>query len=199
MSKSKLPNIKSIKVDDFKLNSDNPRNIQEDKFKKLVQSIKDFPEMLNLRPIVIDENMTILGGNMRYRACREAGLKEIPAIKISDLSDDQKKEFIIKDNVSFGQWEWDMLSNEWNSVQLGDWGVDLWKNQDDYLDMDDVDIKDDDTKVESDNDDYSKLELVMLYENKLKFMTVIKSIQEDNELEKLEDAIMILTNTYLEQ
>ena len=92
-----------------------------------------------------------------------------------------------------------MLSNEWNSVQLGDWGVDLWKNQDDYLDMDDVDIKDDDTKVESDNDDYSKLELVMLYENKLKFMTVIKSIQEDNELEKLEDAIMILTNTYLEQ
>jgi DNA modification methylase len=85
------------KISDIKLNPNNPRLIKDDKFKKLVQSIKDFPEMLDIRPIVVNKDMIILGGNMRYRACKEAGIKEIPVI-ITDLSEDKQREFLIKDN-----------------------------------------------------------------------------------------------------
>ena len=87
--------------------------------------------MLELRPIVIDENNVILGGNMRYRACKEAGLKEVPVKIAKGLTDKQKKEFIIKDNVGFGEWDWDIIGNEWNSVELADWGLDVWQNEDD--------------------------------------------------------------------
>jgi len=89
-----------------------------------VQSIKDFPEMLNIRPIVVNQDMIILGGNMRYKACKEAGLKEIPII-ITDLSEDKQREFLIKDNTSGGEWDWEVLANEWDSEQLEDWGLDL--------------------------------------------------------------------------
>ena len=112
-------------------NKDNPRIIKDDKFKKLVKSIKEFPEMLELRPIVVDEDMVILGGNMRHKACIEAGLTEVP-IKIAEgLTEEQKQEFIVKDNVGFGEWEWDILANEWDSVQLTEWGLDVWENLDD--------------------------------------------------------------------
>jgi site-specific DNA-methyltransferase (adenine-specific) len=103
----------------------NPRLIKDDKFKKLVQSIKDFPEMLQLRPIVVDDNMIVLGGNMRLRACIEAGLKRVPIIKASALTAEQQKRFIITDNVGFGEWDWDMLANEWDQDELIDWGLDL--------------------------------------------------------------------------
>jgi len=112
------------KIQNVKLNPNNPRIIKDDKFKKLVQSIKDFPEMLNIRPIVVNTDMVILGGNMRYKACKEAGLKEIPII-IADLTEDQQREFLIKDNVSGGEWDWEVLANEWDSEQLEDWGLDV--------------------------------------------------------------------------
>lgn len=112
------------KISDIKLNPNNPRLIKDDKFKKLVQSIKDFPEMLNIRPIVVNQDMIILGGNMRFRACKEAGIKEIPVI-ITDLSEEKQREFLIKDNTSGGEWDWDMLANEWDAEELDAWGLDL--------------------------------------------------------------------------
>ena len=113
-----------VKISEVKVNPNNPRLIKDDKFKKLVQSVKDFPEMLKIRPIVVNKDMIILGGNMRYKACKEAGLKEIPIIK-TDLTEEQQKEFLIKDNVSGGEWDWDMLANEWNSEDITSWGLDL--------------------------------------------------------------------------
>jgi len=116
-----------VKIEKVRLSANNPRVIKNDKFKKLVKSIKDFPDMLKLRPIVVDETMTVLGGNMRLRACLEAGLKEVYIIKASDFTDEQKKEFVIKDNSSFGEWDWDLLANEWNIDELDAWGLDLPK------------------------------------------------------------------------
>jgi ParB-like chromosome segregation protein Spo0J len=116
--------MKKVKILEVKLNPNNPRLIKDDKFKKLVQSIKDFPEMLDIRPIVVNQDMIILGGNMRYKACKEAGLKEIPII-VTDLTEDQQREFLIKDNTSGGEWDWEVLANEWDSEQLEAWGLDL--------------------------------------------------------------------------
>ena len=120
-----------LAINQIQSNIDNPRIIKSDKFKKLVNSIKEFPEMLELRPIVIDENNIILGGNMRYKACIEAGLNEVPVKIAKNLSEKQKQEFIVKDNINFGEWDWDILSNDWNSVQLTEWGLDVWENLDD--------------------------------------------------------------------
>ncbi len=117
--------ITTVKITEVKANPNNPRTIKDEKFKKLVESIKGFPQMLSLRPIVVNDDMVVLGGNMRLKACKEAGLKEVPIIKASDLSDEQQKEFIIKDNVGFGDWDWDTLSNEWDVEQLQDWGLDV--------------------------------------------------------------------------
>jgi len=120
-----------VKISKVKGNPDNPRIIKNDKFKKLVKSIQEFPEMLKLRPIVVDEDMIVLGGNMRLKASKDAGLKEVWIEVAEGLTEEQKKEFIVKDNVGFGEWEWDMLANEWDSVQLAEWGLDVWENLDD--------------------------------------------------------------------
>lgn len=111
-------------INEIKVNPNNPRLIKDEKFKKLVKSIKDFPEMLNIRPIVVNKDMIILGGNMRYKACKEAGLKEMPVI-ITDLTEEQQREFLIKDNTSGGEWDWGILANEWDTNQLEEWGLDL--------------------------------------------------------------------------
>jgi ParB-like chromosome segregation protein Spo0J len=116
---------KSVKISEIKPNPNNPRLIKDDKFAKLVKSIKEFPEMLNIRPIVVNSDMIILGGNMRYKACKEAGLKEIPVIIAEGLTEQQQKEFLIKDNVSGGEWDWDILANEWEVEQLEEWGLDV--------------------------------------------------------------------------
>ena len=113
-----------VKITKVIPNENNPRFIKDNKFKKLVQSIKDFPEMLKLRPIVVNKDMVVLGGNMRLKACAEAGLKEVYILKADNLTEQQEREFIVKDNVGFGEWDWDALGNEWNSVQLEDWGMD---------------------------------------------------------------------------
>jgi hypothetical protein len=114
-----------MKITEIIPNPDNPRTIRGDKFKKLVKSIKEFPEMLKLRPIVIDEDNIVLGGNMRLRACTEAGLTDVPVKVAKGLTEDQKKEFIVKDNVAFGEWNWDMLANTWDAYELDEMGVDL--------------------------------------------------------------------------
>jgi len=114
-----------MNINEIKPNPNNPRIIKDDKFKKLVKSIQDFPQMLELRPIVIDENNIVLGGNMRLKACIEAGLKDVPVKQAKELTEEQKKEFIIKDNVGFGEWSWDDLANNWNVEDLTEWGLDI--------------------------------------------------------------------------
>jgi ParB-like chromosome segregation protein Spo0J len=133
-----------MKINLIKPNPNNPRIIKDDKFKKLVQSIKDFPQMLELRPIVIDENNIVLGGNMRLKACQELGLKDVPTIYAKDLTEDQKKEFIIKDNVGFGEWNWDDLANDWDEELLVEWGLDVWQQapEVDYSILDEADVED---------------------------------------------------------
>jgi len=113
-----------MKINDIKPNPNNPRIIKDNKFKLLVKSIQEFPQMLELRPIVIDENNVVLGGNMRLKACIEAGLTDVP-VKVASLTEQQKNEFIIKDNVGFGEWDWDDLANNWNVEELTDWGLDI--------------------------------------------------------------------------
>lgn len=119
-----------ISIKEVKENPSNPRYIRDAKFKKLVKSIKEFPEMLEKRPIIVDENMVVLGGNMRLKACKAAGLFDIWIDKAIGWSEEQKKEFVIKDNVGFGEWDWDILANEWETEILNDWGLDLpkWEN-----------------------------------------------------------------------
>ena len=123
-----------VKINKVIPNKDNPRLIKDYKFKKLVDSIKEFPEMLEKRPIVVDEDMMVLGGNMRLKACQEAGLKEVDILIAKGWTEEQKKEFIIKDNVGFGEWDWDILANNWDNLLLEKWGLDGvkydWNNLD---------------------------------------------------------------------
>ena len=137
-----------INISEIKPNISNPRIIKEKKFIKLVNSIKEFPEMLELRPIIVDENMTILGGNMRYKACVEAGLKEVHVKVAKGLTDEQKQEFIVKDNVGFGEWDWSILANEWDNTKLGEWGMDIWQTQDSISNEKDYSINSLDEKLD---------------------------------------------------
>jgi DNA modification methylase len=118
--KAEIVNINKVRT-----NPNNPRIIKDDKFQKLVKSIQEFPQMLEIRPIVVNEEMIVLGGNMRLKACQEAGIKEIPIIKASNLTEEQQKEFIIKDNVGFGEWDWNDLANNWDANELSEWGLDI--------------------------------------------------------------------------
>jgi ParB-like chromosome segregation protein Spo0J len=117
--------VNKVNINEVKTNPKNPRLIKDDKFRKLVKSIQEFPQMLELRPIVVDENNIVLGGNMRLKACKEAGLKEVFIVKAEGLTELQKDEFIVKDNVGFGEWDWDMLANEWDADKLDEWGLDV--------------------------------------------------------------------------
>lgn len=136
--------IQNVKISDVKMNPNNPRVIKDDKFAKLVRSIKEFPKMLEIRPIVVNSDMIVLGGNMRLKACKEAGLKEVPIILADNLTEDEQKQFIIKDNVGFGEWDWDMLANEWEPELLEDWGLEVWKPapEIDYSILDDDNLED---------------------------------------------------------
>ena len=132
---------KKVKISEVKNNPNNPRLIKDDKFNKLVKSIKAFPEMLEKRPVVVDEDMIVLGGNMRLKASQEAGLKEVWIDIAEGWSEEQKAEFIIKDNVGFGEWDWDILANEWDNEKLNEWGLDVWQpdedvNLDDFFEED---------------------------------------------------------------
>ena len=127
--------IKSVKV-----NPNNPRILKDEKFNKLKQSITDAPWMLDARPIVIDEDYIVLGGNMRYQALKDLGYKEIHCVQLANLTPEQKQEFIIKDNVSFGEWDWEVLANEWDVEKLEEWGLDLptYETQPNYSILEDT-------------------------------------------------------------
>jgi hypothetical protein len=114
-----------MNINEIKPNPNNPRIIKDVKFKQLVKSIQDFPQMLELRPIVIDENNMVLGGNMRLKACIEAGLTDVPVIHANNLTEEKKREFIIKDNVSFGSHDWSELANNWDVDLIQEWGLDI--------------------------------------------------------------------------
>jgi len=139
--------IEKVKIGKVFSNPDNPRIIKDNKFNKLVSSIKEFPEMLELRPIVVNSDMVVLGGNMRLKACKEAGLKEVHILKADSLTEEQQKEFIVKDNVGFGEWDWEILANEWDVKKLEDWGLDgfpfedvLEAEEDDYTEPDNLKV-----------------------------------------------------------
>jgi hypothetical protein len=121
--------MQSIKITKLKGNPSNPRVLRDEKFIKLKNSIEAFPDMLQKRPIVAvtdkDGKYMVLGGNMRLKACADLGMKEVPVILADEWTEEQRREFIIKDNVGFGEWDWDQLANEWDAGQLGDWGLDV--------------------------------------------------------------------------
>jgi len=135
--------IEKVSISSIKENENNPRSINKQKFEKLVKSVKEFPQMLSLRPIVVNKDNIILGGNMRYKACREVGLKEVYIIQAEDLTDKQAQEFIIKDNIGFGEWDWDILANTFDNVELKDWGLDVWQPEEaiDYSVLDEIDLE----------------------------------------------------------
>ena len=134
--------IEKVSISSITENAANPRTINKHKFQKLVNSVKEFPEMLSLRPIIVNKDNVILGGNMRYKACKELGLKEVYIIQAADLDDKQAQEFIVKDNVGFGEWDWSILANEWDNIKLGDWGMDVWQPEKevDYSILEDIDL-----------------------------------------------------------
>ena len=122
-----------MKVSKIKSNRSNPRVIKDEKFKKLVKSLQEFPEMMEKRPMVcvtdVDGRIYPLGGNMRLRAIQELGMREIPdtwVMMADDWTEDKRREFTIKDNVGFGEWDWDLLANEWDAYPLAEWGLDVW-------------------------------------------------------------------------
>ena len=117
--------MERVDIRQVRQNPDNPRVIKDNKFQKLVKSIQELPQMLELRPIVVNRDMIVLGGNMRLKACEAAGLTEVPVVYADNLTPEQEREFVIKDNSSFGEWDWDLLANEWDVEQLQDWGMDI--------------------------------------------------------------------------
>lgn len=133
--------IKVVKINEIKSNPNNPRIIKDDKFKKLVESIKGFPEMANVRPIIVNTDMIVLGGNMRLKAMKEAGWKEAP-IQIVNWDEQKQKEFIVKDNVGFGEWDWDDLANNWDAEELTEWGLNIpnWSLGHDINSMSELDL-----------------------------------------------------------
>ena len=167
----------TVPINEVKSNPNNPRIIKDDKFKKLVASIKELPQMLELRPIVVNEDMIVLGGNMRLKACKEAGLKEIPIIKASELNEEQQRAFIIKDNVGFGEWDWDALANEWDAEQLEEWGLDVWKGEDVDLDS----LSDEFSLPEGDKAPFQQMTFTLADEQATQIKNAIADIKQTEE------------------
>lgn len=185
--------MKRVPISKVLPNQSNPRVIKNDKFKKLVKSIQDFPQMLDIRPIVVDSNMVVLGGNMRLKACIAAGLTEVPIIVADQLTEEQKKEFIIKDNSSFGEWDWDILANEWEISDLSDWGIDIPAA---YFD-DDKEPAFDKDELDKALDSYinAKVKQITLYFDTQQYEYVLSSLEQiakEKELESNTDVIIYL-------
>ena len=142
-----MSEIISFKISRIKPNPKNPRTIRDEKFEKLKKSIQDFPDMLSKRPLICftdtDSKLVVLGGNMRLKAAQDLGLKELPVILADGWTEEQKAEFLIKDNVGFGEWDWQQLANEWDTEKLDEWGLEVseFKAPIDYSDKnEEVDI-----------------------------------------------------------
>jgi hypothetical protein len=189
-----------MKIAELKSNPNNPRLIKDDKFKKLCTSIEQFPKMMELRPIIIDENNIILGGNMRFNALKHLGYKELPSEWVkqaSELTEEQKQEFIVKDNVGFGEWDWDILANEWEAEKLAEWAVPsaVFNDNKDYFEVDKKGTQGNDAPSAT-SDTHSTFELIMLHENKLLLLEALNKIKSAFLFEKQEEAIMELVRIY---
>jgi ParB-like chromosome segregation protein Spo0J len=156
--------VQQFKPSELKMNPNNPRVIRDHKFKKLVKSIQDFPQMLQTRPIVVNSDLIVLGGNMRLKAVLEAKLKKVPVIVVDEWSESQQREFIIKDNLGYGEWDWEMIANEWDAQELDEWGLDIINvdsnvNLDDFFEDKSEDNVDSQFKIVLDytEDDYNEV------------------------------------------
>jgi ParB-like chromosome segregation protein Spo0J len=165
---TKLPETVLVPIKDVKPNPENPRVIKSDKFKSLVKSITEFPEMLQLRPIIVNSEMFVLGGNMRLRACQDAGLKQVPIIIADNLSEEQQREFIVKDNVGAGEWDWDALADKWDLQDIAEWG----------LNIPDVDAKVESEKRVIPDAVKSNIMVTIPIENKTEFLMEVMPIIE---------------------
>ena len=181
-----------VKISKVIPNENNPRFIKDNKFKKLVQSIKDFPEMLKLRPIVVNKDMVVLGGNMRLKACAEAGLKEVYILKADNLTEQQEREFIVKDNVGFGEWDWDVLANSWETLQLQDWGMDVWTGAQEEELFDMSENEDAEFTPKATDDNYSTFEIIMNHQDKVYILEVLNKLKIKLNLKTTADALLIL-------
>jgi hypothetical protein len=189
--------IEKLPVSELKFNEENPRTITDANLKKLVKSVQEFPEMLEIRPIVINADSVVLGGNMRLKACIEAGITEVPVMRVKNLSKEQELEFIIKDNISGGDWDWDLLANDWDTNLLGDWGLNI--KSDDFFELDgseNTTNSSSSSDPKGTDDDYSVFELVMLHENKLELLDTLNKIKSNFLFEKQEEALMELIRVY---
>ncbi len=132
---------KTVNIKDIKSNKNNPRIISDYKFNNLVKSIKEFPEMLERRPLVVDEDMVVLGGNMRLKALQKAKIKDVPVDIVEGWTEKQKQQFIIKDNISFGEWDWDILGNDWENKDLNEWGLNVpdWDEEIEFEEEEEID------------------------------------------------------------
>lgn len=185
-----------VDIKKVKPNPKNPRVIKDHKFTELVTSIKKFPKMMEKRTIVVDENMVVLGGNMRLRAAFDAGLKKVWIDDTEGWTEEEKQEFIIKDNVSFGQWDFEALANDWEGTDLSSWGVDIWQdNQSEFFSVESEDDEGSKNELSSDND-YSKFELVMLHSNKIEFLNILNKVKSEFAFEKHEEALMKIIKQY---
>jgi ParB-like chromosome segregation protein Spo0J len=179
-----------VKISEVKQNPNNPRTIRDDKFERLVTSIKAFPEMLNIRPIVVNNDMVVLGGNMRLKACREAGLKQVPIIVAGELTEAQQREFIIKDNVSGGEWDWSALTSEWDTEQLEEWGLDIPEFNDNMTNNEDYEGLDQLSKL----DKFLNAELkrmFLVYDNGT-FENVVNWFNDQQEKHELENHSQVI-------
>jgi len=189
-----------LNIEEVFPNENNPRFILDEKFEKLVKSLKDFPEMADVRPLIINQDNVIIGGNMRYKAMQEAGWKTVPTIKV-DWSEEKQRKFVLLDNSSSGDWDIIALQEDWADMDLEDFGIDIgFKEGDDFL----FETKSTTKQTEPDapeppratGDDYSVFELIMQHENKIKFITVLNEIKDANGFEKQEDCLMKLVELY---
>jgi hypothetical protein len=164
-----------VKISEVKPNPNNPRIIKDDKFKKLVQSLKDLPEMAEVRPIVVNTDMVVLGGNMRLKAMKEAGWKDV-LVEIVDWDEQKQKQFIIKDNVGFGEWDWEQLANEWDAEELDAWGLDVGG-----FDVNAADMTDEFTLPDGDKAPFQQMTFTLADEQAMQIQNAIADIKATEE------------------
>lgn len=192
-----------VSVNEIKKNPNNPRIIKDWKFDNLVQSIKDFPEMLDIRPIVVNAEHVVIGGNMRLRAAIEAGIKKVPIIVASNLTQSQQDEFMIKDNNNYGEWDFDRLANEWDFDKLKmDFHLDIpfaiRKIDDMLLSLDDIEKEEDvKTRPSRMDDDYTVFDMIVRVSTKKTIVEILNKIKNDHELTSMEESLLYILKPYI--
>tara|TARA_R110002020_G_scaffold96958_1_gene231637 strand:+ start:15257 stop:15844 length:588 start_codon:yes stop_codon:yes gene_type:complete len=189
--------VKYTDVKKIKLNDDNPRIIKDHRFQELIRSIKEFPEMLELRPIILNKDNVILGGNMRFRASVEAGMKKVPTM-LADMSNEKQREFVIKDNVSAGFWNWDELANKWDDVDLSNWGMEnfMFGADTDPLNLDERIALEEELKEPIITESgYVRFEIIIKEEEKKNLLEMIGAIKKKEETTSSQ-AFMQIINSY---